>query len=161
MSFWPHSIPFSKERTQGRYYIGQRPYRLINLRIKICEPAPCVWLPLKEIWHTTEFCIKNGAKVSVFHYLFNRICNRSILIQLNEETSYLPFLVKVDVFTPITWPYESINGPPEFPVHIRAHIRSYVCIVLSKITWRILRIANKHYHLKIGTSVNSKIIISA
>lgn len=26
-----------------------------------------------------------------------------------------PFLVKVDVLTPITCPYESINGPPELP----------------------------------------------
>ena len=41
----------------------------------------------------------------------------------------LPFLVKVAVFTPITRPYELINGPPEFPGQIRAHIRLYTYIV--------------------------------
>lgn len=51
----------------------------------------------------------------------------------------LPFLVKVDVFTPITWPRESISGPPEFPVHTPTHMRIQLWKVLkSNITWIIL-----------------------
>jgi hypothetical protein len=34
------------------------------------------------------------------------------------EKHILPFRVKVAVLTPMTCPYESINGPPEFPVYV-------------------------------------------
>lgn len=42
--------------------------------------------------------------------------------QVIIKPSYiLPLRVNVAVFTPITWPYESISGPPEFPALILTH----------------------------------------
>jgi hypothetical protein len=49
-----------------------------------------------------------------------------------KKRLYSPLRVKVAVLTPITWPCESINGPPELPVKIPSkklenHLINTIC----------------------------------
>lgn len=55
-----------------------------------------------------------------------------------------PLRVKVAVLTPITWPYESINGPPEFPAQT-AQVGSEKMAIIVCIT------GLSHYHRSIST----------
>ena len=73
-----------------------------------------------------------ASEVTIFVFRGHHKTDRSVVAQVinANESKSIPFRVKVEVLTPITWPYESINGPPEFPVQM-PYIRSWKRIMKS------------------------------
>ena len=59
--------------------------------------------------------VHNGKRLNSRLVWFLKAWSKSTLKKYNRAWN-IPLRVKVAVFTPITCPYESINGPPEFPV---------------------------------------------